>query len=118
MLASLIGLLVFAAMGGALIWQPQLLTRLIGQELTTPEARNEVRAVYGGVGIGAALAFFIGIVYSPWRQAIAVTIGLMLIAMAGARGYSWYIERTTNPLVYAFLGAEAVLGLMFVFFNG
>lgn len=118
MLASLIGLLVFAAMGGALIWQPQLLTRLIGQELTTPEAKNEVRAVYGGVGIGAALAFFIGIVYSPWRQAIAVTIGLILLAMAGARGYSWWLERTTSPLVYALMGGEAVLGLMLVFFNG
>ena len=48
--------LLFAAMGGALLWQPQLITRVTGQELTTLEARNEVRAVYGGFGVGEAVS--------------------------------------------------------------
>ena len=50
MLLSLyLGFLLFAAMGGALLWQPQYLTRVTGQELSTVESRNEVRAVYGGL---------------------------------------------------------------------
>lgn len=116
MLAALIGLVASAGFAALMILQPQTLTRITGQELTTPEARNEARATYGGMGVGLALAFFIALVYSPWRTAIGWTIGLMLLGMAGVRGYSWYSDRTTSNTILILIGVDAVLGLVFAFF--
>jgi hypothetical protein len=111
-----IAFLLFAAMGAALLWRPEYLTRLTGVDLSTVESRNEVRAVYGGFGIAMALAMFIAMVYEPLRGGIMMTTGLALIGMAAGRGYSVWLEPPTNNLVWVFLGLEAVLGLM-VFFR-
>jgi hypothetical protein len=116
MLLSLyLGFLLFAAMGGALLWQPQYLTRVTGLELSTVESRNEVRAAYGGFGVAAALALFIALVWSPLRGGICLALGLALIGMAAGRGYSAFLERPTNNLIWALLGVEGVLGLMLMF---
>ncbi len=116
MLLSLyLGFLLFAAMGGVMLWQPQYLTSVTGQELSTVESRNEARAVYGGFGVAAALALFIALVWSPLRGGICLALGLALVGMAGGRGYSIWLERPTNNLIFALLGVEAVLGLMLTF---
>ena len=116
MLLSLyLGFLLFAAMGGVMLWQPQYLTRVTGTELTTIESRNEARAVYGGFGVGAALALFIALVWSPLRGGICLALGLSLLGMAGGRGYSAWLERPTNNIIWGLLAAEAVLGFMLVF---
>lgn len=109
-----LALLLFAAMGGALLWRPQYLTRLTNLELTTIESRNEVRAVYGGFGVAMALALFIAAAYSPLRAGIMVTIGLALIGMAAGRGYSGWLERPST-LVWGFCALEALLGLALFF---
>ena len=116
MLLSLyLGFILFAAMGAGLLWQPQYLTRLTGVELTTIESRNEVRAVYGGFGAAMALALFLALVYSPLRPGICLTIGLALIGMAAGRGYSWWLERTSSPMVWGFFGGELLLGILLFF---
>ena len=116
MLLSLyLGQLLFAAMGAGLLWRPQYLTRLTNVELTTIEARNEVRAVYGGFGIAMAIALFIALVWSPLRAGITLTIGLALLGMAAGRGYSVWLERPSSTLIWVFLGGEAVLGLLLLF---
>lgn len=107
--------LLFAAMGGLLLWKPEYLTRLTGVELTTIESRNEVRAVYGGFGVAMAIAMFIAMVYSPLSGGILLTSGLALIGMAAGRGYSAWLEMPSNTLVWVFLGVEALLGLMLFF---
>jgi hypothetical protein len=118
MFASTIGFLFFGAMGAAMIWQPQYITRLTGLELSTVDSRNETRAVYGGLGAGLALAFFIAMVYSPWRQPIALVAGLAMLGMSGARGYSAWLERPSSPLIWGFMGIEALLAVIFIFFAG
>lgn len=118
MFSALIGFLVFAGFGAAMILQPQLLTRVTNLELSTPEARNEARSAYGGLGAGLAFAFFIALVYSPWRQPILLTAGLAMWGMAGARGYASWLERPTSPNIWIALAAEGVLGLLFIFFAG
>ena len=107
--------LLFAAMGGVMLWKPEYLTRLTGVELSTIESRNEARAVYGGFGVAMAIAMFIAMVYSPLSGGILLTSGLALIGMAAGRGYSAWLEMPTNSLVWVFLGVEAVLGLMLFF---
>jgi hypothetical protein len=111
-----IAFILFAAMGAGLIWKPEYVSRLTGVELTTVESRNEVRAVYGGFGVAMAIAMFIAMVSTGLRGGIMVTTGLALIGMAAGRGYSIWLERPANNLIYAFLGLEAVIGLM-VFFR-
>src|SRR5262245_57490840 len=106
--------LLFAAMGGALLWRPEFLTRLTNVELTTIESRNEVRAVYGGFGIAMAIALLIAAIFSHLYQGILMTIGLALIGMAAGRGYSAWLERP-SAMVWAFLALEAVLGIMLFF---
>lgn len=116
MLISLyLGLVLFAAMGAALLWQPEYLSRLTNVELTTVESRNEVRAVYGGFGIAMALALIIALVWSPLSPGICITIALALMGMAAGRGYSWYLEPTSSPMIWGFLVGEAVLGLLLFF---
>jgi len=116
MLISLyLGLVLFAAMGAGLLWQPQYLTRLTNVELSTLESRNEVRAVYGGFGIAMALALFIALVWSPLRGGITLTIGLALIGMAAGRGYSAWLERPSSTMIWGFLIGEAILGILLFF---
>jgi len=115
MLISLyLGFILFAAMGGVLLWQPQYLTRLTKLELSTVESRNETRAVYGGFGAAMALALFIALVYSPLRAGITMTIGLALIGMAAGRGYSGWLE-PPPAIIWGFCAAEAILGVLLFF---
>ena len=48
MFSLTIAFLLFAAMGGLMLWRPQYITRVTNIELSTAESRSESRAVYGG----------------------------------------------------------------------
>ncbi len=111
----LIGFLLFAAMGATLLIWPEAVARVTNQEPTTPEARSEIRAVYGGFGIAVALALFVAMVYSDFRGGIMFTVGLALIGMAAGRGYSAWLELPTSNIIWGLLAAEAVLGLVIFF---
>ena len=115
MFSLTIGLLLFAAMGAVMLWRPEYLTQVTGVELSTPEARSEARAVYGGFGVAVALALFTAIVYSDFRGGIMYTTGLMLLGMAAGRGYSAWLERPTSPVIWGLLAGEAILGFMIFF---
>jgi hypothetical protein len=115
MFSLTIGFLLFAAMGGLLLWQPQYITRVTNVELTTAESRSETRAVYGGFGIAIALALFVAMVWSDLRGGIMFTTGLALLGMAAGRGYSAWLERPTSPIIWGLLGGEALLGLLLFF---
>ena len=115
MFSLTIAFLLFAAMGGLMLWRPQYITRVTNIELSTPESRSETRAVYGGFGAAIALALFVAMVYSDLRGGIMFTTGLALIGMAAGRGYSAWLERPTNNIIWGLLGGEAVLGILLFF---
>jgi len=115
MFSLVIGLFAFAAMGGIMLWQPQYITQVTGIDLSTPESRNEARAVYGGFGVAMALALFTALVYSDFRGGIMFTTGLALMGMAAGRGYAAWLERPTSPIIWGLLAGEAILGLMIFF---
>jgi hypothetical protein len=114
MFSLTIGFLLFAAMGGVMLWRPEYLTRVTNLELSTPESRNEARAVYGGFGVAIALALFVAMV-SDLRGGIMFAVGLALIGMAAGRGYAAWLERPTSPIIWGLLAGEALLGLMIFF---
>jgi hypothetical protein len=114
MFSLVIAFLAFAAMGGVMLWRPQYITQVTGIELSTPESRNEARAIYGGFGVAIAFALLVAM-FSDLRGGIMFTTGLALIGMAGGRGYASWLERPTNPVIWGLLAGEALLGLMLFF---
>lgn len=114
MFSLTIGFLLFAAMGGVMLWRPQYITQVTGIELSTPESRSEARATYGGFGVAIALALFVAM-FSELRGGIMFATGLSLIGMAVGRSYAAWLERPTNPVIWGLLGGEALLGLLIFF---
>lgn len=80
-------------MGLAALVRPVMIWAPFGVEPTTPEARNEVRAVYGGFGIAlAALLFWAGGADAAVRDGVLLTVAASLFGMAGGRVVSGLVE--------------------------
>ncbi|KAJ0392207.1 hypothetical protein P43SY_011942 [Pythium insidiosum] len=79
----------FVGMGLYGLLAPALLVQPFGIELTRTDARNEVRAVYGGYGlaVGAALALLSarGDIGPTYRRGFFLAIAVSLVGMALGR---------------------------------
>ena len=97
---------VYSAIGGAFLAAPAGMARLVGVELTSATADNDVRAVYGGVAIG--LAVFLGLAAGRrdwWHPALWVVL-LSTGGMAGARVLSWILVGMPESVAFALHAAE------------
>ena len=101
---------LFALMGGLALAWPGRIVALFGISELTADGRNEVRAVYGGLGLAAALALVWGLVNPRLAPGIFYTMGLLLWGMAAGRVISLLIERRAGFFPYLFLGVELVGG--------
>ena len=83
----------FAAMGLAALVKPALIWAPFGVAPSTPESRNEVRAVYGGFGVAVAVLLFVA---DGWatdvRAGVLLTMAIALLGMAGGRAFSAFVE--------------------------
>lgn len=83
----------FAAMGLAALLRPAVIWAPFGVVPTTPESRNEVRAVYGGFGVALAELLFVA---DGWatelRAGVLVTVAIALLGMAAGRVLSAFVE--------------------------
>jgi hypothetical protein len=70
--------LAFAGIGGLAIAQPERIPAFYGGKAETPDARNEVRAAYGGTCLAMATLLVV-------RPSSAGTIGLITAGMAAGR---------------------------------
>ncbi|MFI6771801.1 DUF4345 domain-containing protein [Nocardia sp. NPDC050412] len=76
----------FFAMGVYALAAPAALTRPFGIRLEQPEARYEIRAVYGGFGLAMAAMLAVAATHDgTLRTAIMITIGVALGGMAFGR---------------------------------
>jgi hypothetical protein len=83
----------FAGMGIVALVRPALIWAPFGVAPTTPESRNEVRAVYGGFGLAvAALLFAADTGSADFRDGVLVSIAVALGGMAGGRVLSALTE--------------------------
>jgi len=83
----------FAAMGLAALVKPALMWAPFGVVPSTPESRNEVRAVYGGFGVAVAVLLFVADrMAADFRAGVLVTIAIALLGMAGGRVFSAFVE--------------------------
>ncbi len=107
----LIGLtaLCFAGMGGMALLRPRAIWRYFGVEAHKVEARNEIRAVYGGFGLMMAGLLVLALQPGPWRAGILLSISLALLGMALGRLLSWLAEGQLGRYPALFLLIELSL---------
>lgn len=83
----------FAGMGVAALVKPALIWAPFGVAPTTPAARSEVRAVYGGFGLAiAALLFAAESADADFRDGVLVSVAVALGGMALGRLLSALVE--------------------------
>ncbi|MGX1561902.1 DUF4345 domain-containing protein [Streptomyces sp. NPDC055506] len=87
--------LFFLGMGLFGLVAPRTLIRPFGIELSVPEARAEVRAVYGGFGVavGALLAWTALGASGDLRSGVVITVAVSLAGMAFGRLAARVVER-------------------------
>lgn len=106
----------FAGMGAAALVRPAIIWAPFGVAPTTPAARNEVRAVYGGFGIALAILLVVADA-SPdgFRDGVLVATAVALAGMAAGRIVGFAVEpRGVGRFTVLFGVIEVVLALALV----
>ncbi len=106
----------FAGMGAAALIRPAVIWAPFGVAPTTPAARNEVRAVYGGFGIAVAILLVVADNASAgFRDGALVAVAAALAGMAGGRIVGFAVEpRGAGRFTLLFGVIEVVLALALV----
>ena len=105
--------LSFAALGTVGLFWPRRIYAEFGVELDTPDSRNEVRGVYGGMCTALAGALFLTPALGAAGTGVLIAMMAALGGMAGGRIFSLFIERTgRSPIVFLVLEAVGA-GLLY-----
>jgi hypothetical protein len=112
--AALVVAVLFAALGAGALVRPALIWAPFGATPTTPEARNEVRAVYGGYGLAiAGLLVLSDDASAGVRDGVLVAVAVSVLGMAAGRVLSALVEpRALLGWPGFFLGVELGLGAL------
>ncbi|HSE07531.1 MAG TPA: DUF4345 family protein [Nocardioidaceae bacterium] len=97
--------LCYSAIGAAGLLAPERIPAVFGGEAATPDARTEIRAVYGGLPLAIA-----GMVMARPRQS-AVPAAALSAGMALGRIVGMRTEKQSSPATRFFLGVETALAL-------
>jgi hypothetical protein len=107
-LGILLNALFFFGMGIAALVSPRFVISFVQMVPGTIDARNEVRAVYGGFGIAVAALLVYASQNSAIRSGVLLAVAVSLLGMALGRVASLVVERPGKwPLL--FMAVEAVL---------
>lgn len=112
--------LAFGAMGAGALASPRSVLGQFGIRNLSAAAKNEVRAVYGGFGLAAALLLFaIAIGPAPisdtLRSGVTLAFAVALFGMAFGRILSALIDRRMDRTPIAYLTIEIVVGALLIF---
>lgn len=99
----------FVTMGAVALARPERVVSYFGTSSLTRDARNEVRAVYGGFGLAVGLM----LLATPWlpalRAGVLVAVSIALLGMAAGRLISVLLDGSPGLLPWLFCGFELVL---------
>jgi hypothetical protein len=91
----------FALMGIGAFARPRTFTALFGMTAETPDARNEIQAVYGGFGLAVAAVMVATVRYPELREGVIVAVTASLAGMALGRVVAAVRERPGRwPMVF------------------
>src|SRR5262245_32441871 len=89
----LVNAVFFFCMGMAAIVRPHAVVLLVQLVPHTPDARNEVRSVYGGFGIAVSLLLVYAAYNTDIRSGILLAVAVALLGMVSGRVIGLFIER-------------------------
>ncbi|MCB9669887.1 MAG: DUF4345 family protein [Alphaproteobacteria bacterium] len=95
----------FAVMGLVGLVSPATVLELTGSPGGSPFARNEVRAVYGGIGLAVAVALLVtrG---TEGGEAVRWAVGLLCFGMGMSRGVGLVVDWPGVYLPFVYLALE------------
>lgn len=105
----------FLLMGLAALARPALVLRQFGISELSVDARNEVRAVYGGFGVFTAAATVLAIIEPDLRAGIGTTLALALGGMAFGRLVGWAVDRRLGRMPAVYLTIEVIAASMLLY---
>jgi hypothetical protein len=110
----LINVVFFLLMGVSALVRPRSVVVFVGLEPDTPDARNEVRAVYGGFGIAISVVLACAPYYPRITDGVLIAVAAALIGMALGRLVSFAIERPGRwPVIFALM--ESALAALLLY---
>lgn len=97
----LLNAIFFLGMGLCALARPALVVAFVGLVPGTADARNEIRAVYGGFGIAIAALLVLVAGNATLRPGVLLAVAAALLGMAAGRVASLLVERTGKwPIVF------------------
>jgi len=102
----------FLGMGLTGLIRPSYVVGIFGLKPDTPDARNEVRAVYGGFGVAIAALLWSTFAIPDIRGGVIISVAVALAGMATGRLIATVIERPSGVPVIVFLVEVAAAGLL------
>ena len=97
----LINAVFFFGMGICAFVQPKSVVSFMQLVPETVDARNEIRAVYGGFGIAVSALLVYAAYHDDIRSGVLVAVAAALLGMAFGRIVSLFIERPGKwPLIF------------------
>lgn len=104
----------FALFGVWAIWKPEACVALFGNEVQGRDGRNEARAVYGGLGIGATVVLFYAAMNEAHREGILLCAAAAVGGLALGRFISTIWDRGISARLATLAGIEIVCATIFL----
>ena len=108
-----INAIFFFAMGISALVRPAFVISFVRMVPETVDARNEVRAVYGGFGIAVSALLVMASSHPEYRSGVLVAVAVSLLGMALGRAVSLLVERP-GKWPFVFMGVETVLAKLLI----
>lgn len=103
--------LFYAAIGVAALLRPTTLLDRFGIVVPRRDARNEVRAVYGGLTLAIAAMLIVSLTDPALFPGIVITVGGISLGMAVGRLVSALLDSGIGLFPLLFLMLEGIAGL-------
>ncbi|MBK8941977.1 MAG: DUF4345 family protein [Polyangiaceae bacterium] len=98
-----------AVLGVVMIFSPLVVADLLGRPASTPSEAINLRATWGGTGLGlGAFAAWLPAA-RPWRRFALGLIGWTMASIALARALGFVLDGNPNALQWVWLVAEIVI---------
>jgi hypothetical protein len=102
----------YALLGAVALLRPEVVPAVFGGTAGTPEARNEIRAVYGGLSVAIAVTALTAGSREPEAAGRLRALSAASLGMAVARAVGALVERRLRPWpTGAFLALEVGLAV-------
>ncbi len=113
-LALALGGLCFLGFGAVMLVSPQAAMADLGLVVPDGPATTEIRSFYGGLELGLGMLLLAALRKVQYRRAGLVLGCVTYGSIAAARALGMLIDRSSSGFLWAALGVEVALALLFL----